>query len=180
MQSRRSGFLTAMWLLTAFAAWGQRIQPTQDTPAQNAPSQNTPAQNAPGQLNSSMNGGDFSVITHPQPEGIVPKDTIIVKGAWSSASDSITPLPEGATLTNNVFTDQYFGITYPLPSGWLQKFTPPPPSDSGRYVLAELGRSGSFQLGQSDGPGGSIMLAAQDMFFTPLPAANARQFVDRK
>src|SRR5579864_2915816 len=187
MQSRRSGFLTAMWLLTAFAAWGQRIQPTQDTPAQitpaqNAPSQNTPAQNAPGQLNSSMNGGDFSTVTHPKPEGIVPKETIIVKGAWSSASDATTPLPEGAALTNNVFTDQYFGITYPLPPGWMQKFTPPPPSDSGRYVLAQLGRSGSFQLGQSDSSKGettgSIMITAHDMFFTPLPVANARQFVN--
>ncbi len=182
MQSRRSGFLIAMWLLTAFAAWGQRIQPTQDTPAQNAPSQNTPAQNAPAQLNSSMNGGDFSVITHPQPEGVVPKDTIIVKGAWSSASDSTTPLPESAALTNNVFTDQYFGITYPLPSGWFQKFMPPPPSDTGGYVLAQLERSGSFQMGQSDGSKGdttgSIMLTAQDMFFTPLPVANARQFVN--
>jgi hypothetical protein len=177
MQSRCSGFLIAICLLASFMAWGQSIQPVQ-----NAPIQNTPAQNAPVQPGSSVNGGDFSTVTHPKPEAIVPKDTIIVKGAWSSASDSTTPLPEAAALTNNVFTDQYFGITYPLPSGWLQKFTPPPPSDTGRYVLAQIGRSGSFQLGQSDSSkgesGGSIMFAAQDMFFTPLPAANARQFVN--
>ena len=44
--------------------------------------------------------------------------------------------------------------------------------------MAQLGQSGSFQLGQSDGAKGSIMFAAQDMFFTPLPAANARPFVN--
>jgi hypothetical protein len=187
MQSRRSGFLIAICLLLSFAAWGQSIQPPQIQPVQDAPIQNpatkdAPAPDAPIQPASSANGGDFSVITRPKPEGIVPKETIIVKGAWSSASDSTTPLPEAAALTNNVFTDQYFGITYPLPPGWMQKFTPPPPSDSGTYVLAQLGRSGSFQLGQSDSSKGettgSIMFTAQDLFFTPLPAANAQEFVN--
>lgn len=187
MQSRCSGLLIAICLLSSFAAWGQRIQPVQESPAQNAPSenapgQNAPAQNAPAQLGPSMNGGDFSTVMQPKSEGVVPRDTIIVKGAWSSASDSTTPLPESAALTNNVFTDQYFGINYPLPPGWMQKFTPPPPSDTGGYVLAQLGRSGSFELGQSDSSkgeaSGSIMFTAQDMFFTPLPVANARQFVN--
>ena len=178
MQSRSCGFLIVICLLASFMAWGQSIQPVQDTPVQNTPAQNTPVQNAPVQPGSSMNGGDFSAVTHPKPEEIVPKDTIIVKGAWSSASDATTPLPEAAALTNNVFTDQYFGITYALPPGWMQKFGPPPPSDTGKYVLAQLGRSGSFALGQSDGATGSIMFTAQDMFFTPLPIANARQSVN--
>ncbi|HEX7289104.1 MAG TPA: hypothetical protein VF532_23170 [Candidatus Angelobacter sp.] len=182
MQSRCSSFLIAICLLGPFLACGQSIQPVQDSPGQNTPVQNTPAQNAPVQPGASVNGGDFSTITHPKPEAIVPRDTILVKGAWSSASDATTPVPEGGALTNNVFTDQYFGITYPLPPGWIQKFGPPPPSNTGRYVLAQLGRSGSFQLGQSDSSKGeatgSIMFTAQDMFFTPLPAANARQFVN--
>jgi hypothetical protein len=120
MQSRRLGFLMVICLLTSFAAWGQsiqpaKIQPVQDAPAQSAPTQNAPAQNIPLQPDSSMsgasmNGGDFSAVAHPKPEQIVPKDTIIVKGAWSSASDATTPLPEAAALTNSVFTDQYFGI----------------------------------------------------------------------
>ena len=180
MQSRCSGFLIVICLLASVVAWGQSIQPVQDTPVQNAPVQNAPSQNA--QPVPSTNGGDFSTVTHPKPEEIVPKDTIIVKGAWSSASDATTPLPEGAALTNNVLTDPYFGITYPLPPGWMQRFAPPPPSVTGAYVLAQLGRSGSFQLGQSDSSKGentgSIMFTAQDMFFTPLPVANARQFVN--
>jgi hypothetical protein len=191
MQYRRSGFLIVICLLLSFVVWGQsiqpaQIQPAQDSPAKNSPTQNAPAQNAPIQpdssmIGASMNGGDFSMITHPRPEAIVPKDTIIVKGAWSSASDSETPLPEATALTNNVFTDEYFGITYTLPSGWLQKFTPPPPSETGSYVLVELTGSGSLQFGQSANKGearGSIMFTAQDMFFTPLPVANARQFVN--
>jgi hypothetical protein len=45
-----------------------------------------------------------------------------------------------------------------------------------------MARSGSLMLGQSGGAKGenrgSILFTAQDMFFTPLPAANARQFVN--
>ncbi|MBZ5523904.1 MAG: energy transducer TonB [Acidobacteriia bacterium] len=104
----------------------------------------------------------------------MPKDTIIVKGAWSSASDATTPVPEGGALSNNVFTGQYFGITYALPPDWIEKFTPPPPSDTGNYVLAQMTRSDTYK-GEAKG---TIMFAAQDMFFTPLPAANARQLVN--
>jgi hypothetical protein len=57
----------------------------------------------------------------------VPKNTIIVKGAWASASDSTTPVPEGGSVANNLFTDRYFGITYSLPPEWAQRFTPRPP-----------------------------------------------------
>jgi hypothetical protein len=169
MQSRSS--LIAICLLASFVAWGQRIQsaPVQDTAVQNAPAQNTPAQPGP-----SRNGGDFSNNTHPTPEGIVPRDTIIVKGAWSSASDSTTPVPESAAVTSNVFTDRYFGITYPLPPDWVQNYAPPPPSDTGSYVLAQIGRSTSYK-GEARG---SIQFSAHDMFFTPVPAATARQFVN--
>ena len=166
-------FLIVSCLSVSFTVWGQSIQsvPIQDTPAASAPAPNAPIQAI--QPGSSGNGGDFSTNTHPAPEGIVPKDKIIVRGAWSSASDSTTPVPEGAALTGNVFTDRYFGIAYPLPPNWVQKFTPPPPSDTGSYVLAQIGRSDSYK-GEARG---SIQFSAQDMFFTPLPAANARQLV---
>jgi hypothetical protein len=187
MQPRCSGFLIAIGLLASFAAWGQSSQsiqsvPLQNAPIQNAPIQNAPAQNAPAQPGSSLNGGDFSINSHPEPEGIVPKNTIIVKGAWSSASDSTTPLPEAVVLANNVFTNRYFGINYALPPGWMQKFTPPPPSETGGYTLAQLARSGGYMFGQGGGSQeesrGSIMFTAQDMFFSPVPATNAQQYVD--
>jgi len=122
----------------------------------------------------SPSGGDFSSNTQTQPQTKVPTGVILVKGAWSSASDSVTPLPEGGSVTNSVFRDQYFGITYALPPDWTEKYKGPPPSDSGRYVLAQIGPADTFK-----GPArGNILITAQDMFFTPLPAANALQLIN--
>jgi hypothetical protein len=98
---------------------------------------------------------------------------ILVKGAWSSASDSMTPLPEGGSIVDNVYTSKYFGLSYPLPAHWFQRFQGPPPSDSGRYVLAQIIPRDTYQ-----GPTrGNILITAQDMFFTPLPAASALELV---
>ena len=121
--------------------------------------------------NTTQNGGDFSSNTHPATK--VPEGVILVKGAWSSASDSATPVPEGGSVSNNVFHDQYFGITYALPKDWTEKYEGPPPSDNGRYVLAQIMPADTFK-----GPArGSILITAEDMFFTPLPARNARELV---
>jgi hypothetical protein len=96
-----------------------------------------------------------------------------VKGAWSSASDSVTPWPEGGSIVDNVYTSKYFGLSYPLPGHWFQRFQGPPPSDSGRYVLAQIIPRDTYQ-----GPTrGNILITAQDMFFTPLPAASALELV---
>ncbi len=116
----------------------------------------------------SSNGGDFSTVTSAT-DGLakVPSGVILVKGAWSSASDSVTPLPEGGSVTNNVFKNEYFGIRYPLPSGWTQRYEGPPPSDSGRYVLAQIrpaDRNATIK--------GNVLITAQDMFFSPLPEEN--------
>ncbi|HXW89237.1 MAG TPA: hypothetical protein VEK33_01695 [Terriglobales bacterium] len=94
---------------------------------------------------------------------------ILVKGAWSSASDSTTPVPEGGSVTDNVFTNAYFGITYRLPNDWTEKYTGPPPSESGRYVLAQIQRPDDYK-----GPSrGNILITAQDLFFTSQPTTNA-------
>jgi hypothetical protein len=120
-------------------------------------------------------GGDFSSDTQPiHPEAKVPAGVILVKGAWPSASDSVTPVPEGGSVTNHVFRNQYFGWTYALPKDWIQKYEGPPPSDSGRYVLAQFRPADSFK-----GPArGSILITAEDLFFTPLPATNTLQLVN--
>jgi hypothetical protein len=145
MHSNFSRFLMVVALCFASAGW---------------------AQNAP------RSGGDFS--GNVQPITKLPTGSILVKGAWASASDSVTPLPEGGTVTNNIFGNQYFGITYPVPEGWTEKYKGPPPSDSGRYVLAQLSPAETFK-----GPArGSVLITAQDMFFTPLPANNALELVN--
>lgn len=144
MLFRCSGVLI-VFCLSAFLAWGQIIQPAPP----DSPSSSTP-------------------------QGVVPKNTILVKGAWASASDSTTPVPEGGSVANSVFTDRYFGMTYAMPPEWAQRFTPPPPSDTGSYVLAQMSRPDTYK-GEARG---SILFSAQDMFFTPVPATNARQFVN--
>jgi hypothetical protein len=65
-----------------------------------------------GQTAAQNGGGSF---TNLRPKTKVPENVILVKGAWSSASDSATAVPEGGSLTNNVYRNQYFGITCPLP-----------------------------------------------------------------
>jgi hypothetical protein len=83
-------------------------------------------------------------------------------------------VPEGGSVTNNVFSDQYFQMSYALPRDWEEKYKGPPPSDSGRYVLAQFRPADTFK-----GPvRGTILVTAQDMFFTPFPAANALDLVN--
>jgi hypothetical protein len=151
MQLECSRLFLVFGLLGVMAAWGQ----------------NPPAQAPP------KNGGDFSVVMDAPQK--VPEGAIIVKGAWASASDSTTPLPEGGSVSGNTFEDKYFGLTYTLPADWMQKHTPPPPSDSGGYVLAQLTPGPAYSREKSRGV---MMIAAQDMFFTPFPVANARQLVN--
>lgn len=116
-------------------------------------------------------GGDFSNSTLPLVK--VPEGVILVKGAWASASDSVTPVPEGASVANEAFSAPYFGMTYQLPAGWTQKYEGPPPSDTGRYVLAQL----SPAVASNGTARGTILITAQDMFFTPLPARNAAELI---
>jgi hypothetical protein len=115
----------------------------------------------------------LSSLVRSQTVTRVPSGVILVKGAWSSASDSVTPLPEGGSVADGVFRDRYFGITYPLPSNWIEKYKGPPPSDTGRYVLAEFGPADTFK-----GPSkGSILITAEDLFFTTAHATNAAELI---
>ncbi len=106
--------------------------------------------------------------------GRVPKGVILAKGAWWSASNSVTPLPETGEITDNVYRNAYFGINWTLPKGWTQKYEGPPPSDTGRYVLAEIVPSDSYT-----GPSrGSVLITADDLFFTPFPITRGEKLVD--
>lgn len=119
-----------------------------------------------------LQGGDFSVNPVPQhlPAGI------LVKGAMPGASDSAMSVPEGGVVTDKVYNNNYFGFSYPLPADWRQKYAGPPPSDSGYYVLAQIEPAKSFT-----GPNrGSILISAQDLFFTLAPAKNVVDLVEYK
>jgi hypothetical protein len=119
--------------------------------------------------------GDASACTpNTIPPKALPSGTILVKGAWSSASDSTTPVPEGGKINNGAYNNQYFGLSYPISSDWYQKFEGPPPSDSGLYVLAQLRPSDAFK-----GPAkGLVLITAQDLFFTPTAAGSALELIN--
>ena len=124
------------------------------------------AQDAP------QNGGDFSQQLEPSAK--VPSGVILVKGAWASASDSVTPVPEGGQVTNSVYSNPYFGLTYTLSPDWAKKYDGPPPSDSGYYVLAQIQPASTFK-----GPNrGSVLIAAEDLFFTPTQARTALELIN--
>jgi hypothetical protein len=116
-------------------------------------------------------GGDFSNnISAPK----VPKGVILVKGASASTSDSVTPVPENGEISNNIFNDPYFGMSYTLPPDWIQKYEGPPPADTGRYVLAQIVPGETYKRPDR----GLILITAQDMFFNPLPAVNSLELVN--
>jgi hypothetical protein len=98
---------------------------------------------------------------------------IRVKGAWSSASDSVTALPEGGKQIGGVYRNEYFGFAYTASRGWTQRFEGPPPSDSGYYVLAQLEPANPPQSSNR----GHLMISAQDMFFTMSSANNASELL---
>lgn len=106
--------------------------------------------------------------------GAIPPETLLVKGAWSSASDSVTPVPEAGTVASQAYVNDYFGLTYPLPAHWARKYEGPPPSDSGYYVLAQIlppeTHDGSLL--------GSVLIVAHDLFFTPVRAGDVLQLVN--
>jgi hypothetical protein len=126
------------------------------------PSTTSATTNTVSEPSSMENGGDFS----RSPAKSLPTGTILLKGAWSSASDSVTPVPEGGSVNNSVYNNPYFGLRYTLGSPWTQKYSGPPPSDSGYYVLAQIRPVERSELTVR----GSILIAAQDLFFTPNPS----------
>ncbi len=149
MHTRSISFLAACALCAPLLAWGQ-ASGLQEPPKDGVGSSNDPRH-----------------MTK------VPQGVILVKGAWSSASDSVTPMPEDGKVTDNVFNDRYFGMTWALPPDWTEGYKGPPPSDTGRYVLAEIVPANTFK-----GPArGSILITADDLFFTPLPVANSVELI---
>jgi hypothetical protein len=107
---------------------------------------------------------------NPQSLTKIPPETILAKGAQPSASDSATPVPEDATISKGVFTNPYFAITYPLPANWIQEYEGPPPSETGRYVLAQIGPPENKKNAIV-----SLLITAQDLFFSPFSATNAQE-----
>jgi hypothetical protein len=107
------------------------------------------------------------------PYGPLPAGVILVKGAWSSAVGTLSPLPEDGKMSNGRYDNAYFGLGYAVGSDWTQRYEGPPPSDSGYYVLAQI----EPQNPALDPSMGHILIAAQDLFFSLAPVRNASELI---
>jgi hypothetical protein len=82
-----------------------------------------------------------------------------------------TPRPQEGTVASGIYTNKYFHLSYPVPSGWMEQGAGGPrPSHAGYYVLQTFAPIGELT--------GAVMIAAQDTFFVPkalrevMPAAH--------
>ena len=108
------------------------------------------------------------------PVGKVREHTIIVKGAWPSATDSTTPLPEGGRSSDGSYQNEYFGLSLRFSGRWQPGLEGPPPSDSGSYVLAQIVPGDSFKAEKP----GHLLITAQDIFFAALQGNSALDLIN--
>lgn len=79
--------------------------------------------------------------------------------------------PEDGKVADGKYTNEYFLMDFPLPTGWRKDRDGPGPSRTGYYVLTALTGGG--------GPAGTMLMAAQDQFFADAPPDNPSEMVDR-
>jgi hypothetical protein len=75
------------------------------------------------------------------------------------------PNPEDGKVANGAYTNDYFGLSYPLPEGWAEGLAGPEPSHLGYYALRTLIPRDELNA--------TILIAAQDTFFADKPLSNA-------
>ncbi len=88
-----------------------------------------------------------------------------VAGQPLRAADPRTANPEQGAVIDGAYVNAYFGLRYPLPSGWKAGPQPPRPSAGGYYVLSTPRPPAGAEA--------TILIAAQDTFFAMPPVANA-------
>ena len=94
---------------------------------------------------------------------------------WVAPWSTVRPPPanpEDGRVADGVYTNEYFGMAYRLPSGWGKDLDGPPPSYSGYYVLTAL-------TGDAARPG-TLLIAAHDQFFAAAPHASSAELVSHR
>jgi hypothetical protein len=93
-----------------------------------------------------------------------------VGAAWrGGAMTAPLPNPEDGRITDGAYVNRYFGLSYALPAGWTAGMAGPAPSESGYYVLGTLVPKGELT--------GTILIAAQDIFFAAKPQGGAAEMI---
>jgi hypothetical protein len=80
------------------------------------------------------------------------------------------PVPEDGTVVEGAYRSEYFGLTYPLPRGWMAGASGPAPSPSADYVLGTFVPEGELTA--------NILITAQDLFFAAEPTKDAAAMAD--
>ena len=96
---------------------------------------------------------------------------VVLHGAILSSRDAgfVQSNPEAVSITDGGLVSDYFDLSYRLPEGWAEGLPGPPPSQSGYYVLGTWAPKGDFA--------GTILVAAQDMFFEPDSSDDVKDIV---
>ena len=96
---------------------------------------------------------------------------VVLHGAILSSRDAgfIQSNPEAVSITDGGFVSDYFDLSYRVPEGWAEGLLGPPPSQSGYYVLGTWAPKGDFA--------GTILVAAQDIFFEPDSSDDVKDIV---
>jgi len=75
--------------------------------------------------------------------------------------------PESGSVVEGAYANAYFGLNFQLPPGWTEDFAGPPPSNRGLYVLTSIDGT--------QASGATMLIVAEDLFFTAKPFANAAE-----
>jgi hypothetical protein len=109
----------------------------------------------------------------PGDDPTVPKPRIsaeaLNRDPHPSSAGTPAAVPEEGEVAGNAYGNRYFGLNFALPEDWAEGFKGPKPSDSGYYVLGSMKPKGEFN--------GTIMIAAQDMFFYSRPVKNSSEML---
>lgn len=103
---------------------------------------------------------DSDTPTWLQPESHQPSGNAAIIGRHDAE-------PESGSVVENVYANTYFGLSLQLPPGWTEDFAGPPPSSRGLYVLASIDGT--------QASGATMLIVAEDLFFTAKPFANAME-----
>lgn len=119
--------------------------------------------------------GAFALGQTPAPgdDPTVPKPklspNVLNRDPHPSIAGATAAVPEGGEVAGGNYDNRYFGLTFALPQNWKEGYKGPKPSSSGYYVLASLKPSGELN--------GTILIAAQDMFFYTRPVSNSAEML---
>jgi Gram-negative bacterial TonB protein C-terminal len=102
---------------------------------------------------------------HPWRAAFVTVALLLAIEPGAIASDPADFDPEQGAVVDGVYVNPYFGVRYPLPAGWKPGPQPARASYGGYYVLSTPAPPEDIKP--------TILIAAQDTFFTDEPIADA-------